>query len=1472
MGKFLYFLLLKVLKNFVLLASLLVCVNISAQKIEKLEQAANGSLSSIDNPVDWVTGNVNAAKAHYIECMTIPYHLEVVNLVPGSSYSVSIGWDTKKGVNEHAIDYLTSYDHNGNHSAFGHSPEVIDPLDNTALDNTSPTENRYAIPSPNATDSGTPNQPTNAFNSLAPSEREMSIFNGTISSMSYTAQDDLDLAAASSYLKIDFVASASTVVLAWGGHIAAKEIWGVGNSATAISGSPYHMFVDDCVGLDGCGNKEVQLQASAVQSPPTCDITGPDSTCAVEGSNLIFEAQTDLGTTFGWELINNTSGASIVGINNDQSVTVDPGNNDGSFQVQVTIGLPVTGGTVETICSKIVEVYEAPKAGENGTIALCEGDAAPTEAELFAALGATADEGGTWSGPDAAGVYTYTHAATQTCPEDSATVTVSYEEPKEAGENGTIALCEGDAAPTEAELFAALGATADEGGTWSGPDAAGVYTYTHAATQTCPEDSATVTVSYEEPKEAGENGTIALCEGDAAPTEAELFAALGATADEGGTWSGPDAAGVYTYTHAATQTCPEDSATVTINIEDAPEPNITGNNVYCYDGNGVTLDAGAGYTSYLWSTGETTQMITVDAGSYTVQVSNDQGCEATSEAFTVRSYEMLSCSIVQDELATNFQAADGVATVTPMGGSGDYTYLWDNGETTQTATQLTYGMHSVTVTDAECGETTCEIFISKNLICGVSLVSAATCAGGNDGVATVTAFGGYGDYSYSWDGGPFVASPTNSALSAGNHTVIVMDETGATTQCYIDVPGGGAVDLSCGIVQNQLATNFQTADGVATVTPVGGSGSYSFLWDNGETTQTANQLTYGMHTVNVVDLNGCGETSCEIFIQKNIICSVRLDSPVSYAGGSDGQATVTVFGGYPGYTYSWDGAAFSDNSTVSNLNVGYHTVTVMDTVGNTTECSVMVTGPNDLTCSISQIELASNYLSNDGSATVYAEGGSGAYTYLWDNGETTQTAIALTYGVHSVLIKDSNGHETECEIYINKVLICGITLDSPAGCTTGGGVASVKAYGGYAPYTYSWDGGAYTSNDTNDNLSVGTHSVTVMDSTGATSQCWIEVIGTGEMSCSITQDALASNYLSADGVATVNPIGGSGSYTYLWDNGETTQTATMLTYGPHTVTVTDSNGCGWTSCEIMINKNLICSAGQVSPATCAGSEDGVASVNAYGGYAPYTYSWDGSGFSSDNTADNLGVGYHTVVVMDATGATSECSVMISGPNVLGCSINVTNDISAFGAHDGSATAIAVGGTAPYDYEWSNGETTASVEGLGAGTYTATITDANGCTVSLEVTIAEGDTEGVVVTEEETVEEVFIVDTEVSVDEPEEEQESEEVFIVEDNTTNTDSSTLGDPNPGITVSETVVKAYPLTFVNDLNLNIKINYDAKLNIRMYDMNGRTVLSDDSRFVKKGSNELRFNVNRLAPDVYVLIIHTGSERIVKKVMSRK
>src|SRR5258708_17431698 len=109
---------------------------------------------------------------------------------------------------------------------------------------------------------------------------------------------------------IDFLANNSSVVIAWGGHIGSKQDWGIGNSASSISGSPYHTRI---IELDGSGgNQDRALAAAAVVSPPFCDVSGPIPACPATTNTYIATTDTT-NVTYNWFLTNNTAGAAIVG-------------------------------------------------------------------------------------------------------------------------------------------------------------------------------------------------------------------------------------------------------------------------------------------------------------------------------------------------------------------------------------------------------------------------------------------------------------------------------------------------------------------------------------------------------------------------------------------------------------------------------------------------------------------------------------------------------------------------------------------------------------------------------------------------------------------------------------------------------------------------------------------------------------------------------------------------------------------------------------------------------------------------------------------------------------------------------------------------------------------------------------------------------------------------------------------------------
>ncbi|MEL6837619.1 MAG: SprB repeat-containing protein, partial [Bacteroidota bacterium] len=139
---------------------------------------------------------------------------------------------------------------------------------------------------------------------------------------------------------------------------------------------------------------------------------------------------------------------------------------------------------------------------------------------------------------------------------------------------------------------------------------------------------------------------------------------------------------------------------------------------------------------------------------------------------------------------------------------------------------------------------------------------------------------------------------------------------------------------------------------------------------------------------------------------------------------------------------------------------------------------------------------------------------------------------------------------------------------------------------------------------------------------------------------------------------------------------------------------------------------------------CFGAATGSIDLDVSGGTAPYTYAWSNSATTED--IFNLLAGTYSVTVTDANGCTDEASFTIGEPTELTIDAGGTNreDVDCNGAATGSIDLLVEGGTAPYTYNWSTGQTSEDVSNLTAGTYDVTVTDANDCTDSASFTITE----------------------------------------------------------------------------------------------------------------------------------------------------
>ncbi|HNQ20393.1 MAG TPA: SprB repeat-containing protein, partial [Bacteroidales bacterium] len=187
----------------------------------------------------------------------------------------------------------------------------------------------------------------------------------------------------------------------------------------------------------------------------------------------------------------------------------------------------------------------------------------------------------------------------------------------------------------------------------------------------------------------------------------------------------------------------------------------------------------------------------------------------------------------------------------------------------------------------------------------------------------------------------------------------------------------------------------------------------------------------------------------------------------------------------------------------------------------------------------------------------------------------------------------------------------------------------------------------------------------------------------------------------------------------------------------YTITFTPTqNWCyiGFSPCYIhdcngyvnIMMDNISCIAPQppelsidVTNVSCYGLCDGSLTANINSGTPPYTYNW--SNGCNTQVCNNLCPGTYYLTVIDSMGEQDTASAIVSEPPILAINLS-TNNVSCFGYSNGNASVSVSGGTTPYSYQWSNGQTTSSISNLTIGNYFITVTDNNGCIDSNSVTI------------------------------------------------------------------------------------------------------------------------------------------------------
>lgn len=779
-------------------------------------------------------------------------------------------------------------------------------------------------------------------------------------------------------------------------------------------------------------------------------------------------------------------------------------------------------------------------------------------------------------------------------------------------------------------------------------------------------------------------------------------------------------AGTYTAILTVGGSCQGKDQDSLTNITISAGPSITTSsvNVSCFGGNNGTATAtpGGGTTpySYSWSNGQNTGTATgLSSGTYTVTVTDNNGCYSSSSVAVTQPGQL---TVSASSTNASCGGTNGTATAVPSGGTSPYNFLWNNGQTTATATGLTAGTYSVTITDnAGCTKTTSTTVSSSGG--GLSATTAVTnvsCNGANTGSATATPTGGTSPYTYSWNTTPGQSGQTATGLPAGTFSVSISDANSCSVVQSITITQPSALTTS----SSQTNGTCGNANGTATVTAGGGTTGYTYLWSNGQVNSTATGLSSGNYGVTVTDANNCTVSSTFTISNSPAPTITTTASNVTCNGNNNGSATAAPSGGSGPFTFAWSNSATS--STISGLSPGTYSVTVTDNNSCSSTASVSITQPGVLNSSAAATNASCNGVC-DGALSALASGGISPYSFSWSGGLGTGAGKSnVCAGNYFVTVSDSNSCTSVASISVNQPAAIVLNTSSTlAVCGSANGTATVNASGGAGGFSFLWNNSQ--TGQTATGLIAGTYSVTVTDSSFCTKTTTVSVSNDIPTTLSISSSNVSCNG-GNNGSATAIPGGGTLPYSYSWSNGGTGATISALSAGTYAVTVTDANSCAVIQ-SVVINEPAILAVNPTATGiTCFGNNNGVASANSSGGTSPYSYLWNTGGTQS--SINNLSPGTYSVTVTDANSCSSQGSVAITEPSALSVSVN-SSPSSCNGVCDGTLNATPTGGTSPFSFNWSGGlGNGASKTNVCAGTYSVTISDANGCTSTSSATVSQ----------------------------------------------------------------------------------------------------------------------------------------------------
>jgi gliding motility-associated-like protein len=736
---------------------------------------------------------------------------------------------------------------------------------------------------------------------------------------------------------------------------------------------------------------------------------------------------------------------------------------------------------------------------------------------------------------------------------------------------------------------------------------------------------------------------------------------------------------IYTVTVTGTGNC---TATATYRLAQATvavTPNITQTAPLCVQNSSAILDAGAAYSSWVWSTNANTQTITTPtAGVYTVTVTNTAGCTRSS-TFAV----VLEQNPVVPVITPSGTTICGNGSITLNAANPLYNnYEWSLGASQNSSIVVnTAGNYTVTVSNlAGCTAST-SIPVTQNAVPAKPVLTqnAPWCPNANGSVSVVAPVAGA---IYTWSN--MTAGTTTTAFASGQLTVTVT-QNGCTNTETINIANNTLPALPNILQRDSLCANNNGR-------LFAGQGYASYLWNTTQTQPQINITAAGTYTVTVTNLEGCSITNTIVVAQQAAVAPPTFAQAANLC--SNRPTTLTANGAYT--AWAWANIAGANTNTIQITTNTPYTVTV--TAANrctisTSYTPILYTAPTPPTI------LISNSLCATVSGTIAVP--NTFSSYAWSGGVATANAYQQTVtsaGVYTITVTDNNTCTNSNSIDIAQAATPATPTITYKSVFCAGELVDIVAAAGYE--TYTWGG---TNNTNTLTISTaGTYTVTVTNVAGCTAIGAFTAAPNTPPAAPTIDIATA---LCIDKTTELTAIGGFASY--LWSDGTSGQATTINAGGVYSVTITDAIGCkNNSSVTITVeNPTLVNITGGTY--YCEGG-----SINLQTNAAFTTYEWS-------TTADTRGInvasaGSYSVTATAANGCTGTATIFINEQPLPDA--NAGSDQTIYFGQ--TAQLTATGGTA---YLWQTANSLSNLttnnpiaNPLGTTTYTVLITDSFGC--------------------------------------------------------------------------------------------------------------------------------------------------------------